>query len=148
MVLAPWLWGRSAECGADLSTFGDDTAAGRSPVAPFGRDGTPLREGLDAAVAGLFLLLASVTVILGILLWRGAGIWPRSADAQPSPLRQILPERRPASTKRLSATGNASARRHWCKTAYMAKVPHQANVHTLKPSDYFITHIGHRSAAL
>ena len=39
----------------------------------FGRDGTPLREGLDAAVAGIFLLLASVTVILGTLLWRGAG---------------------------------------------------------------------------
>ena len=39
----------------------------------WGRDGTPLREGLDAAVAGIFLLLASVTVILGILLWRGAG---------------------------------------------------------------------------
>ena len=49
-----------------------------------GRDGTPLREGLDAAVAGIFLLLASVTVILGILLWRGAGDllpWHRSLAA-------------------------------------------------------------------
>jgi hypothetical protein len=39
-----------------------------------GSDDAPLRDGLNAALEGWFLVAATVTVIFGIALWRGCGI--------------------------------------------------------------------------
>jgi hypothetical protein len=76
-----WLWlffsplGRVAAQRIFLLSAESRYAFGRQVRAPLQQG--PLREGLGALVEGIFLVLASLTVLFGLLLWQGlSGLLP------------------------------------------------------------------------
>lgn len=72
-----WLWlffsplGRTAAQRIFLLSAESRHAFGKQVRAPLQQG--PLREGLGALVEGIFLVLASLTVLFGLLLWQGLG---------------------------------------------------------------------------